>query len=801
MKLKFSKGSTILNEEQYKVVISPLENQRILASAGSGKTSTITARIAYLVEEYQMDPSRILLITFSRAAAEEMIHRVYNLIGPVPIYSGTFHAISAQILKENAPQLIADQPFLDEIPYRCVKWLETEKGKKWSKRFHTIMVDEFQDCNEIQWKLVKAIYHPWSHITIVGDDAQNIYTWRGSSVDYILDFHNRIPFVKDYQLFTNYRSTEAIVTIANSTMRFIPTLPFKEKMIANQKGGRKPEVHFFLRASDECDWIVGCVHQFYRDNKEKNITIAIISRYHSDLYKIEERLHKKFIPYKLLISHDIRNKNKKKEKGEEEEKEKGEEEKEEKKVILTTIHSSKGLEWDIVFFMNLHDDIFPSRKTEQEIICERRLFYVAITRAKKVLFLTYSRSERSISRFVREIPRPFLTYHNVVSFQFSLNSFEQPLMSVEDMIRGLDGSDWIEMRKKGLPLLNTPIEENCYPFGKWYHVPEWVKQYDIYDTWKEWIRWVIIREGAKLKSDLSILCTQEIRDTLLTLRIYQEDLLFWETYEAEMEHLVYHFLSHTHNMPPIEYIQLEEYIQQKFPHLQIQWSLQDLCQANVILAKIRGQLRPLRHFGFDLKEFSFGRVSHTVPTELRPQVLESWHKVINQSLPTHEIMADIWRMATLKSVRNGRNLPLFQTAMIRPFLEEIQEIQEMVIQMEKVLPIWFLSQQDTHFQVNLSVKGIAPISLDVVTTHGLYEITFDTYPIHMEDKIILLLKQFCSSFCRVGWINAATGIITEYQITPTIQEQLRHMWQHLQRKYTLSLSFQENKYFSLLSEV
>jgi len=82
--LEFSHGSVELNEEQYKVVTSPLsENQRILASAGSGKTTTITARIAYLVENYEIDSSKILLVTFSRAAAQEMIHRVHRLIGPV----------------------------------------------------------------------------------------------------------------------------------------------------------------------------------------------------------------------------------------------------------------------------------------------------------------------------------------------------------------------------------------------------------------------------------------------------------------------------------------------------------------------------------------------------------------------------------------------------------------------------------------------------------------------------------------------------------------------------------------------
>ena len=101
---EFSKGTVTLNEEQQQVVTSPLyENQRILASAGSGKTTTITSRIAYLVEEYGIDPSRILLVTFSRAAAKEMIHRVHQLIGPVKMYAGTFHALSSQILRDRAP--------------------------------------------------------------------------------------------------------------------------------------------------------------------------------------------------------------------------------------------------------------------------------------------------------------------------------------------------------------------------------------------------------------------------------------------------------------------------------------------------------------------------------------------------------------------------------------------------------------------------------------------------------------------------------------------------------------------------
>jgi superfamily I DNA/RNA helicase len=158
--LEFSKGSVQLNDEQFRVVTSPpSENQRILASAGSGKTTTITARIAYLVEEYGWDPSKILLVSFSRSAAQEMIHRVHRLIGDVNLYAGTFHALSSRILREQAPSRVVDQPFIDELPYRLVKWLETPRAKDWVKRFKTIIVDEFQDINDIQWQLINGFSH------------------------------------------------------------------------------------------------------------------------------------------------------------------------------------------------------------------------------------------------------------------------------------------------------------------------------------------------------------------------------------------------------------------------------------------------------------------------------------------------------------------------------------------------------------------------------------------------------------------------------------------------------------------
>jgi len=774
--LEFSNGSVQLNEEQYKVVTSPVsENQRILASAGSGKTTTITARIAYLIEEYGIDPSCILLVTFSRAAAQEMIHRVHRLIGPVQMYAGTFHSLCAQILREMAPAMVSDQPFIDELPYRLVKWLETDRAKKWVKRFRSIIVDEFQDINEIQWKMLMGFYlYPWTTMSIVGDDAQNIYTWRGSSVDFILNFHENIQRVKDYQLCRNYRSTESIVTIANSVMRFIPTLPFKEKMIANARGGRKPDVHFFFRSSDECDWIVNSLEKMVKQFTgpgTPNFTFAVLSRYNSDLFKVEERLHLKRIPYQVCTQYDPDRK-----------------QTDTQKITLATIHASKGLEWDIVFFMNLHDDVFPSRKSDEEIVCERRLFYVGITRAKKGLYLTYSRQERSLSRFVREIPRPFLKFHNVTSFKLSTNEAITTMMSIDDMIRGFDGADWNELRDNGyVPAVKNFKTEGIYSFATFFSVPEWVRQLDVRDTWNEMLHLVSLRECAIHQNKMEQLLTPEIQEALLTLRIYKEDIEFWEEYEAELEYLVHKFLKHTQDMPPVEYSMLEEYVSSKMRHLA--WTSQEMCHALVIIAKIRGQLRPLRHGGFNLEEFAFGYVRNSVPTEMRPDVLASWHRFQDPTMKTHDILGDVWRIASIKSVIEGRNIPLYQYDAVLPHLVK-KEQQEMILEIEKAIPLWIVSYENTTLNFQFEVDGIRPIQFDIMTEKCAYDLFFDpAFVPNMEDKILLLLKQYAyeemydRSLESIGFVNLATGLIIEYEVTSTIREQLSQMWLHLQTKY------------------
>jgi hypothetical protein len=110
----FSEGSLTLNEEQAAIVRQPpSQSMRILASAGSGKTTTLTARIAHLLTVHGAAPAEIVLLTFTHNAAAVMRQRLAALVGSQRILCGTFHALSQQILREHAPDALNDLYHVD----------------------------------------------------------------------------------------------------------------------------------------------------------------------------------------------------------------------------------------------------------------------------------------------------------------------------------------------------------------------------------------------------------------------------------------------------------------------------------------------------------------------------------------------------------------------------------------------------------------------------------------------------------------------------------------------------------------
>ena len=685
MEIEFPLKTLALSEEQYKVVISsPAEHQRILASAGSGKTTTITARIAYLITYHGVEPSSILLATFSRNAAKEMAKRIRALIGPelaAQIWCGTFHALAREILGLYAAETIRDLYFVDELPIRWQRWMRTEKGRSWVGRLRYIIVDEFQDINEQQSGLLDAMQHPGARITVVGDDAQNIYTWRGSNTAFILNFHKRFRSntFGDYQLRNNYRSSESIIAVANSVMRYIPTLPFKEKMIATKKGGARPNVHFFYRNSDEIAW-VGKTIQEIRSSPAAGSsghatqkTIAILSRYNTDLYRVEEALLKQGILTTYMNA--------------------GDEDSEAHRIgtldrsaiVLSTFHSAKGLEWDIVFCINLNDDVFPSRK-KTEVLGERRLFYVAITRARETLYLTYSNKEHALCRFVREVNKGLLIYNGIAKYALSEEESATTVPSVRDLISLMDGADFIAFREEGLiPPWSVYIENMAAP-GEGWRIPDCVLRHEAtryFDAFlRLWTRFIICNK-AKLHTFRDSL----IERLLFTLRIYGEDRPFWEEWQTEISAMAKHYLrsgGRNNNIKSVEYSDVVEWIEMRG----LDWEQSDIISVIAIMGKLRGQLVPLRNMDYNIDDFVIQPARHIIPTEWRPSVLTAWNRVIASRGSWQEVVGDLWRLAACYEVGEGRNAVLYKCETMGKDLLENSEFLDFLRLKEKEVVAW-----------------------------------------------------------------------------------------------------------------
>jgi DNA helicase-2/ATP-dependent DNA helicase PcrA len=293
-----------LNPEQRKAVEATEGPLLILAGAGSGKTKTLTHRIAYLLATNKATPYNILAVTFTNKAAGEMRERVAKILGHNPDnrslipYLGTFHSICVRLLRQDGefigiprnfviwdesdrqaaikqaskqaainektypPRLLtslissaknemvnpaefastASGPAgqaaakvyplyekslreagaldFDDLIGRTVGLLANHKEvrDKWQRQFSYVMIDEYQDTNSAQYKLVRLLTGSQNNIAVVGDDWQSIYSWRGA------DFKNILNFEKDYKNCTvikleqNYRSTKNILEAAHSVI-------------------------------------------------------------------------------------------------------------------------------------------------------------------------------------------------------------------------------------------------------------------------------------------------------------------------------------------------------------------------------------------------------------------------------------------------------------------------------------------------------------------------------------------------------------------------------------------------------
>lgn len=366
-----------LNSSQQEAVKQTENALLILAGAGSGKTKTITTRLAYLVGEVGIDPSSILTLTFTNKAATQMRDRAMMLLKDLntpliyPPLLCTFHKFGLIFLKFNIQKLgrkntfvvidtddkkrilksfgsnilvptlaseiskyknslmspkeaknRAEQPHyqkiadiyeryqdnleqnnlvdFDDLLALTYKILNENEDlcRQTSQRYEYIMVDEYQDTNDLQCRLLEKLCLTHDNICVVGDDDQSIYGWRGANIKNILEFADNHKNTKVIKLEKNYRSTNQILKVANDLISHNRGRLGKNLLSVNGDG---KEVEF-IQADDEMieSNIIARRIKKLINSGVKPQNIAVLYRINALSRSLEEGLNKENITYKMV---------------------------------------------------------------------------------------------------------------------------------------------------------------------------------------------------------------------------------------------------------------------------------------------------------------------------------------------------------------------------------------------------------------------------------------------------------------------------------------------------------------------
>lgn len=189
----------------------------------------------------------------------------------------------------------------DDLIIYAVKILKNfpQIRAKWQSRFQYILVDEFQDTNDLQFQLIQLLTSPQTALFVVGDPDQNIYTWRGANLKIILDFNRHYPNTRDIVLHQNYRSTQNILDAANRLIQFNQQRVHKDLLTDSGQGG-KVLYYEALSHEIEAQWVVDRIRELKRKNPSldyRDFAILYRSNYYSR--DIESKCIRSGIPYEI----------------------------------------------------------------------------------------------------------------------------------------------------------------------------------------------------------------------------------------------------------------------------------------------------------------------------------------------------------------------------------------------------------------------------------------------------------------------------------------------------------------------
>jgi ATP-dependent DNA helicase UvrD/PcrA len=444
----------------------------IVAGPGTGKTRTLTHRLAYMCAEMHVRPEDCLAITFTRRAAEELRQRLKALLGAAAakVTVSTFHALALSLLRERDPAYEVSD--LDELVPQAVS-----QGGHLSGRWPWVFVDEYQDVDQAQYELLRLLVRRDGNICAIGDPDQAIYSFRGADVRFFLRFAQDFHEARVVRLTRNYRSSAPILAaaaqaIAPATLvpgrRLDPAKVDLEAPLLGRYAAASPadEAAFIARKIEEL--VGGTSHRTRADVRGVTGTtvsfgdIAVLYRTDAQAAAIVEALAKASLPVQKRSHDRLRDRAGVRALLDElrhegyagpltqrlsqaaakveaweavdlllplaqrcggdlerflSEVSTGAEidalDPRAESVTLLTLHAAKGLEFPIVFLAGCEDGLIPLRlpgrpPTEADLAEERRLFFVGLTRAQRRLYLSHAARRATFGAERDMRPAPFL---------------------------------------------------------------------------------------------------------------------------------------------------------------------------------------------------------------------------------------------------------------------------------------------------------------------------------------------------------------------------------------------------------
>ncbi|WP_039948500.1 ATP-dependent helicase [Leptospira fainei] len=189
------------------------------------------------------------------------------------------------------------------LPFRLLVNFE-EVREEYHKKFQYFMVDEFQDTNRTQYEFLRALMGTSNDLCVVGDDDQSIYAFRGSDVSLILGFEKDFPAATVIRLLENYRSTDIIVSAANSLIRHNSSRREKE-LYSKVPGARKVKYVERIDEKDEAEWVADSIREEIIKEARKGSQIAILFRTNFQSRPFEEAFRTRDMPYKVVGGYNF----------------------------------------------------------------------------------------------------------------------------------------------------------------------------------------------------------------------------------------------------------------------------------------------------------------------------------------------------------------------------------------------------------------------------------------------------------------------------------------------------------------